>query len=728
MLVAASSCQRAGQPRGEEVAVDLVALLPTARVEVEASDFTIGTAAVEPALLSGWSFAERDRSGQRSFRWGLYPASELAFAIVAPRALTLRLEGRPAPDSRAPKRFEVRLNGEPLGKFEVRRGWSQYSIPVPAESQIRGANRLSLVYAPGASREESAPIAKRPNLAVAWSRIAIDGLEHPRDLPTGSDEAMYLPLGSQVEFLIRPGPDARLTVDRVRPIGNRAGTLDVYQQSDGSPQTHLGSVVRGELFELDLSGIEEPIRLALVAAPSAGARAEDTDAVSDGSMGEGFALQAPAVVSRRLAPEILPADKNPGPRPNIIVYLVDTLRSDRLGAYGHIDVSPNLDRFAARASLFANARAQSSWTLASVTSIFTGVWPPAHGVVFPDTALNAEAVTLAEVLEEAGYWTSAIVTNGFVSAEFGLAQGFKEHKTLVRPNLTSEAVLVETIRWLENRKRDKPFFLYLHTLDPHHPYLPKEEFRQRFAADAGAMFESIQAETSRLKWEPTDDTRRQLLALYDAEIAENDDAFGRTLDYLAGEGLFDDSLIVFLSDHGEEFYEHRAWTHGANLFGQTTNTPLVIKLPGQSDGRRIGRVAQHIDLLPTLLDYLELDHDVDGLRGRSLLSDIEGSSSEIDAPPVFSHTFRNKKENLAVIDGEWKYMLRDVPGDSWRILVNWKKDPLELNNLLERYPIRGDYMEALIRSELELGTLVAAREAVLDEGTRNSLRALGYLD
>jgi arylsulfatase A-like enzyme len=315
-----------------------------------------------------------------------------------------------------------------------------------------------------------------------------------------------------------------------------------------------------------------------------------------------------------------------------------------------------------------------------------------------------------------------------VSAEFGLEQGFREHKVMARTDLSSGAVLAETIRWLETRTREQPFFLYLHTLDPHHPYLPEEPFRLRFAADAGELFESILAERSRLNWEPTEGTRRQLLALYDAEIAQNDDAFGRTLDYLEDEGLFEDALIVFLSDHGEEFYEHRAWTHGANLFSQTTNTPLVLKLPGQTEGRRIGRVAQHIDLLPTLLDYLDLDHDLDGLRGRSLLGDIEGSNLEIDAPPVFSHTFRNKKENLAVIDGEWKYMIRDVPGDSWQALINWKHDPRELENLTESYPIRSEFMDALIRNELKLGALATAKEAVLDEETRNALRALGYLD
>lgn len=177
-------------------------------------------------------------------------------------------------------------------------------------------------------------------------------------------------------------------------------------------------------------------------------------------------------------------------RPDVIIYLVDTLRADHLGCYGYpLETSPWIDAFAAESVLFEEAVAQSAWTRPAVTSILTGLDPHSHGVEERLDALPESFDTLPEILRREGYQTAAFVSSAVITAKFGFGRGFDTFRQRVKETIepqrtTSEWVNAETLRWLERRDPDRPFFLFLHTLDPHMPYRPPEPFRQRLAPDA----------------------------------------------------------------------------------------------------------------------------------------------------------------------------------------------------------------------------------------------------
>ncbi len=315
-------------------------------------------------------------------------------------------------------------------------------------------------------------------------------------------------------------------------------------------------------------------------------------------------------LSRQGSPRRPPVGEAIPRRANVLIYLVDTLRSDRLGILGYPrPITPNIDRFAESSSLFLNAIGQSSWTKASVGSIFTGLWPPAHGAIGWKHKLSSEIETLAERLQADGYRTAAFVTNPNVVRTFGFTQGFDEYtRKLKRP---SDEVNQMVFDWFEGRKDDDPFLLYVHTMDPHAPYAPREPFKSKFAPTA----DEIPQWQPRWRWPM--EALPYLSDLYDAEIAFNDASFGQLLGFLEERGLYDDTLIVFVSDHGEEFKEHGRWRHGANLHAETLNFPLIVKFPDQQVGTRVETAVQHIDLLPTILASVGLEIP-EALEGRDL--------------------------------------------------------------------------------------------------------------
>ena len=337
------------------------------------------------------------------------------------------------------------------------------------------------------------------------------------------------------------------------------------------------------------------------------------------------------VVDRAAAPE---------PRPDVVVYLIDALRPDHLGAYGYRrGTSPNLDAFAAGALLFENAIANSAWTRGAIASLFTGLYPRSHGVLGRDDALPPDTVTLAGLLRDAGYTTVAVATNGNVSPPFGFDVGFDSWEQL--PEQRTEAIhqysdiaTARALEWLAaneaaaaargDTQRD-PFFLYVHTTDPHEPYTPPSPFRERFVqpSDHG-LFRPLQERVDPALAADPMLTREQInldfIDLYDAEIAFNDAQFGILMQRLKELGVYDGALIVMLADHGEAFLEHGKWGHGTSLYAEQINIPLLVKLP-QGRGARVVALSQQVDVLPTILGVagVEIPSQV---QGRSLLPAI----------------------------------------------------------------------------------------------------------
>jgi arylsulfatase A-like enzyme len=419
----------------------------------------------------------------------------------------------------------------------------------------------------------------------------------------------------------------------------------------------------------------------------------------------------------------------------VIIYLVDTLRADRVGVYGGSrGLTPHLDAFARDALVFPEAVAPSSWTRPSVATLLTGLHPLSHGVTTLESRLPEEATTLGEIFQAVGYRTAAFSTNWHILPATGFAQGFDDFLFLGNDDPSSAALHARVVQWLDQRDSEDPFFLYIHALDPHAPYEPPTHLRHRFAPGVdrpGAGSTDDVKAIFGLEGEERATRLADLPPLYDAEVAANDESFGLLLDALSARGLLDESLVLFTSDHGEGFDEHGFLGHGNTLHRELLHIPLVLQLPlrpkapGERLGREVPGIARLEDILPTLVTLLGLE--LPGpVSGRNLFA-APVSPASLGA---LSHLTYAGRDGASLTWGDWTYIepwsraFGDRP-----LLYHLGRDPGELSDLTEDNPVRAGFLA----SRLRLAAAAARLHQLTPESTEpdpemvRGLKALGYL-
>jgi arylsulfatase A-like enzyme len=362
----------------------------------------------------------------------------------------------------------------------------------------------------------------------------------------------------------------------------------------------------------------------------------------------------------------------------LVLIFVDTLRRDHVGLYGYErDTTPVLDDWAKQAVVFDDARATSSWTLPSARALLTGMPQGAWGQV----------PTLQQRLAEGGFTTGAFVANAFLTRHFDMGQGWGHYEyELLAP---AEEQVDRALAFLEhNADRDAAVMIQL--MEPHMPYAEPEAWRHRWAGEEPAglagKINRRGLRDLRLGSARKEEVLQYLLARYDQNIAHTDHELERLLD-----GLRDDAVVVFFSDHGEEFWEHGSVEHGHSLFDELLRVPLVLKAPGLEPGRVKSPVSL-LDLTPTLLDLLGLPGQAD-LQGVSLLPAVRGepeATEALAARPLFFGELLYDDEAWGVLSpAGLKWISR---GGSQK-LFDLVEDPGEQKNLsrkptmdLTRYP------------------------------------------
>jgi len=313
---------------------------------------------------------------------------------------------------------------------------------------------------------------------------------------------------------------------------------------------------------------------------------------------------------------------------NAVLISLDTLRADHLSCYGYPrETSPNMDALAADAAVFRNVYASSPWTLPSHVSMLTGLDCVNHRVTQPSHRMDPAIVTLADHLRRAGYATAGLTGGGFVSGLYGLSKGFDSYRVIggvLAPDAAAALARSATAWITDNRERS--FFLFLHTYQIHNPYRSPEPSNRLFL-DEDAVHTELDLTPLRYnfqnRYKPvTDALRRNFIGLYDAEIRFTDEALvGPVIGKLRELGLYENTLLIVTSDHGEEFFEHGSWLHTHNLYNETIQVPLIIKFPGgRAAGTRVDSYARLVDIMPTILDELGVKGEADNMDGRSLLS------------------------------------------------------------------------------------------------------------
>jgi arylsulfatase A-like enzyme len=296
-------------------------------------------------------------------------------------------------------------------------------------------------------------------------------------------------------------------------------------------------------------------------------------------------------------------------------------------------------------------------------------------------------------------------------------------------------VTAEAQARIESHPPNQPFFIYVHVTDPHAPYAPSTEFRSRFAPDVTdpklSEYQFLHGVTD-FSIEPTEALRDDLLALYDAEIAFVDREFGRLLDFLRERGLYDDMLIVFVADHGEEFLDHGWWAHGKTLYEEQLRVPLIVKFPrGWMAGRWVSQPVQQVDIVPTLLGYLGMPASESlSFDGIDLTRLINGG--RIGDREILASLDLDGRVVEAIVSGRWKLIdtvayahprnLR--PGTQ---LFDLDADPGERYNLAEQHPVVVDYLRTRFAALYhQRAQRLEKSEAEVDDETMKNLRALGY--
>ncbi|HSF40026.1 MAG TPA: sulfatase [Thermoanaerobaculia bacterium] len=430
---------------------------------------------------------------------------------------------------------------------------------------------------------------------------------------------------------------------------------------------------------------------------------------------------------------------------NVLLVVVDTLRADRMSLYGYPrPTTPNLEAFAREAVVFTNARSQAGCTFPSVNSLLTSRHPaaflrPGHTLGIPDTMRS-----LPEILREQGYSTFAVSASTIVrntpskiNRAGGFGRGFDVfdescHRRHARCLNERALGLLEDVR--------QPWLLYLHYLEPHAPYEPPPDHPRRIAPTPDRARErGVNAWARRGEAWPVahllynGNTRYQLTPpnlahlsdLYDEEIAYFDGQFSLLLDALRERRLLEGTLIVLAADHGEELYEHGHFGHCRDHAYETVlKTPLVLRIPDSGPdlrGLRREALAENLDIVPTVLDYLGLPTKDRGFEGLSLRPVIERDGR------VRRLSFGLQGVTRTVTDGTWKLAFDLATGGTK--LFDLSTDPGEKTDLSSKHPEDTRRLEAALLRWLgsHEGPLASGESRRQAEELEKKLRALGYL-
>lgn len=334
------------------------------------------------------------------------------------------------------------------------------------------------------------------------------------------------------------------------------------------------------------------------------------------------------------------------PKPaNVILIVVDTLRADHLSAYGYSrPTSPSLVELAARGTTFDSCYSHSSATRPSVATIFSSRFVAGHGVATQGgDALPAGIPILAETLKNAGFTCRGFITNPQIHPDLGFARGFDEYRTFfpddinpraIRPTdllvkVPAETVLAAVKASLQKKVKE-PFFLYVHLLDTHGPYEPQASDLARFADPdyhgtiTGSVNDFARIELAGRR-EGAD--LQHFVDVYDATVLGTDRALGDFFHWFWSTRWSQDTHLIVTADHGEEFMEHGGTGHGLKLYEETTSVPLLWSGPGVKAANHIHALCGLVDIFPTIADIEGVDVSHDGLRGRSLRSELIGGAS-----------------------------------------------------------------------------------------------------
>ncbi len=623
------------------------------------------------------------------------------------------------------QRIQFEIGQKSLGDAPVSQQWTTVDILVKSGAFAAGRHDLSFVFG------HANP--KGPRAQVDWIWLSTDAEAKPaplapRVLPVSiggvPKRALVAPTPRTYSFYLHvPEGNAFFVFDygADKPV-----TFAVHAETDPKSKSKLFSqsaqVGAWKQAKVDLSDFAgKAIRLDLT-----------TQSDTPAAVGWG-------------EPEIMVDSKVKGapaaskPR-NVILLVIDTVRADAFSAFNQASEvrTPAFDKLAQESLVFLNAYNNENWTKPSVATILSGLYPTTHDTKRDQSVLPSDVELVSETLQSQGFDTAAFVANGFISDKFGFAEGWDVFRNYIRENKRSEAeyVYADALTWL-TKPRDKPFFLYLQTIDPHVVYAVDKKYTNPYFSELykGPLGSSVsgaeQVAMSKRKWKVGELDRKWVEALYYGEISYHDDHMGVFFRELKQQGLLANTMIVVTNDHGEELGERGRWGHGHSLYEEMIRAPLLFHYPPIFSRGKRADVVEHVDIAPTIVDALGLKPLKDA-DGQSLLPLVRGAPES--RPTYAVSEFLGGSRALRV--GRWK-LIRSARGLGK--LYDIMEDPQERKNRAKQAPI------ALRVCEVYLGEALAtptkrlrrherrqhrrfnSKNLAIDPALRKQLEALGYL-
>ncbi|MBD3370977.1 sulfatase-like hydrolase/transferase [Candidatus Fermentibacteria bacterium] len=416
-----------------------------------------------------------------------------------------------------------------------------------------------------------------------------------------------------------------------------------------------------------------------------------------------------------------------GGRPNVLLIIIDTLRSDHIHCYGYPrDITPYMDSLAGAGTMWAFVQGQSAWTLPAIATIFSGLPERGHLAGAREGAmygLAADLQTLPELLSEAGYATSGFYNVPVLGPGYGFDQGM-DHVDVEGCRLAVDADVINDkfLRWIEEEyDRSRPFFSVLHYFDPHYPYDPPRPYRALFETDdshPGTHWCTDPTElliNANKSGRLTDSDLQRMIDLYDGEVAFADHEVGRLMRELRSRGLADNTLVIVVADHGEEFWEHGGLLHGFSLYREATRVPLIISGKGFEGGVVDSNVVCQMDVFSTILDYA-------GVVGPEYAWGKSLRDHPSDRGRVFpSSGFASDAEHYLTVRKGMRRLFWDFEADT-AVVFDLTVDPLEHDSL----PADSALLEE-VTYYWATPPAVQPAEVPGSQARINTLRNLGYI-
>jgi arylsulfatase A-like enzyme len=707
-------------------------------------------------LGQGWS-----RIGQWG-TWATGARSTIEARLPVTGARFLYLECRPSPGrpDDPQQAVTVTINGTECGTVELQQGWHEYWLAIDQGLLRPGLNEIGLGYRYHRSPHELGHGQDRRQLAGCFRKLGLVRKDEPSHIELCHSNPIAVDYQRRRVTVTRPG---RVMLPLSLPAG--PGRLVLAAALALPPHQQPSGPVRLGLSLLDPDGQEHELAAAAAGTgiPTPEPASESDDLVFEEqsidlpATGEGLGfllldagcvtagetrlvlaeprLERAAVRQRARPPATSPA-------PDMVVLILDAARADHFGCYGyHLPTTPNIDRFAAESLVFEYVITHASYTTCSVPTMVTGLPFTRHGLVTQDRQISDEITTLAEHLHDRGYVTVGMTANPHHCEQRRLNQGYDEWletwqqpgevgRKSLSPHILTDLALTR----LAQGFGDRPFFMLLHYIPPHAPYIPPQQldifgdpgYQGVFR---GGLHEQLAAQRAykdgKLAIDAADQVR--LMSLYDGNLLRVDDAVGRLLSALQARSRWSDTVVLITSDHGEGFYEHGMQGHSypRAVYDEMLRVPFILHLPrhlmpepGQVDRERLASLA---DIVPTLLGLIGSEPGAE-VTGADLLA----PGTRQDLPAWVISRGVGRQQFYSISTSRYKLI---AGSDHQRELYHLVRDPGETRNLAGEAPLMtaglSRILEATLAQDQVIGT--AAGSVPLTEEQRKALEVLGYI-